>query len=135
MLIHIVSAFEQGGRIDDSVRQGYQGVTCDQARRSASATPDCGQLIPALPQISPIAVLPLLVGNPSRSSGRSASRKSLFTPMHRRGQRSFTLTSFGRGQGFGKYAKSWARQCAKRSLCPCVDQHIGVDGERDSPEL
>jgi hypothetical protein len=55
MLIHIVSAFEQSGRIDDSVRQGYQGVTCDQARRSASATPDCGQLIPALRQISPIA--------------------------------------------------------------------------------
>jgi len=70
MLIHIVSAFEQSGRIDDSVRQGYQGVTCDQARRSASATPACGQLIPALRQISPIAVLPLRVGSPSRSSGR-----------------------------------------------------------------
>jgi len=48
MLSHIVSTFEQSGRIDDSVRQGYQGVTCDQARRGASATPDCGQLIPAL---------------------------------------------------------------------------------------
>jgi hypothetical protein len=43
MLIHLVSAFEQSGRIDDSVRQGYQGVTCDQARRSTAATPDCGQ--------------------------------------------------------------------------------------------
>jgi Short repeat of unknown function (DUF308) len=115
MLIHIVSAFEQSGRIDDSVRQGYQGVTCDQARRSASATPACGQLIPALRQISPIAVLPWRVGNPSQSSGRSAPRKSLFTPRQRRGQRSFTLTGFGRGQGFGKYAKSCARQCAKRS--------------------
>jgi len=32
-------------------------VTCDQARRSASATPHCGQLIPALQQASPIAVM------------------------------------------------------------------------------
>src|SRR6266508_221974 len=45
MLNRIVSAFEQSGRIDDSIGRDYRGRCRNQARQGGSATPACGQSV------------------------------------------------------------------------------------------